>query len=82
MIAGIKRDDPSNDIYAWEETDPKDIAWEYEDDFRDAYEEQDKKGQKKAAGRFQKYWESSMQIRNTVLCGLRNGRMNRGTTVL
>ena len=28
VIAGIKRDDPSNDIYAWEETDPKDIGWE------------------------------------------------------
>ena len=57
VIAGIKRDDPSNDIYAWEETDPKDIAWEYEDDFRAAYEERDKKGQEKAVGRFQKYWE-------------------------
>ena len=59
-IVGIKRDDPSDDLYEWEETDPQDIAWEYEDDFRDAYEEQDtpdKKGQKKAAGRFQKYWE-------------------------
>ena len=26
VIVGIKRDDPSNDIYEWEETDPKDIA--------------------------------------------------------
>ena len=57
VIAGIKRDDTSSDIYAWEETDPKDIAWEYKDDFRTAYEERDKKGQEKAAGRFQKYWE-------------------------
>ena len=50
VIAGIKRDDTSSDIYAWEETDPKDIAWEYKDDFRTAYEERDKKGQEKGCG--------------------------------
>ena len=41
-----------------------------------------KRVRKRRRADFRNTGKSSMRIRNTVLCGLRNGRMNRGTTVL
>lgn len=55
-IVGIKRDDSSGDIYAWEETDPEDTAWEYVDDFITAYGENEAEAQE-AMDKFQEYWE-------------------------
>lgn len=55
-IVGIKRDDPSDNLYEWEETDPEDTAWEYADDFISDYGEDMEEAQE-AADRFQEYWE-------------------------
>lgn len=56
-IIGIKKGSSSGDLYAWEENDPKDIAWEYEDELADACEEGDEEGKQKAVAAYQKYWK-------------------------
>ena len=56
-IIGIKKRKTSGDLYTWEENDPKETAWEYEDELADAYAEGDAKGKQKAAAAYQKYWK-------------------------
>ena len=56
-IIGIKKGSSSGDLYAWEENDPKDMAWEYEDELADACEEGDEDGKQKAVTAYQKYWK-------------------------
>lgn len=56
-IIGIKKGSSSGDLYAWEENDPKDMAWEYEDELADACEEGDEDGKRKAVASYQKYWK-------------------------
>lgn len=57
IVIGIKRDDLSEGVYAWEETDPECIAWEYEEDFEAAYSEHDEETQKELSRKYQEYWE-------------------------
>ena len=56
-IIGIKKGNSSGDLYSWEENDPKDTAWEYEDELVTAYEEGNEDGKQKAAAAYQKYWK-------------------------
>ena len=57
IVIGIKRDDLSDGIYKWEETDPEGIAWEYEEDFETAYSEHDKASLREIAKKYQEYWD-------------------------
>ena len=56
-IVGIKKGTASGDLYAWEEEDPEDMVWEYEDELAAAYEEGDEDGKREAAAAYQKYWK-------------------------
>ena len=56
-IIGIKKGKTSGDLYMWEENDPKETAWEYEDELVTAYEEGDEEGKQEAAAAYQKYWK-------------------------
>ncbi len=41
----------------WEENDPEETAWEYEDELVSAYEEGDEDGKRRAAAAYQNYWK-------------------------
>lgn len=56
-IIGIKISESSGELYAWEENDPNDTAWEYEDELVTAYEDGDEEEKRKAAAAYQKYWK-------------------------
>lgn len=56
-IIGIQRGKATGDLYMWEENDPKEMAWEYEDELETACEEGDEEGKKKAAFAYQNYWK-------------------------
>lgn len=55
-LIGIQKDSSFGGLYAWEEYDPEDIAWEYEDALADAYEEGDTDKKQNAAAAYQNYW--------------------------
>lgn len=57
IVNGIKRGDLSDGIYEWEETDPEDIAWEYEEDFETAYSEHDEASLREIVKKYQEYWD-------------------------
>ncbi len=56
-IIGIQKRKTSGDLYTWEENDPKEMAWEYEDELATACEEEDEEGKRRAAEAYQKYWK-------------------------
>lgn len=45
-MIGIKKGKTSGDLYMWEENDPEEIVWEYEDQLVTAYEEGDEDGKR------------------------------------
>ena len=47
-IIGIQKRKTSGDLYTWEENDPKEMAWEYEDELETACEAGDEDGKRKA----------------------------------
>lgn len=63
-IIGLRAGDSSGGLYAWEEDDPEGMAWEYEDELAEAYEEGDEEGIRAAADAYQEYWER----KNLPLC--------------
>ena len=56
-IIGIQRGKATGDLYIWEENDPKEMAWEYEDELETACEEGNEEGKKKAVAAYQNYWK-------------------------
>ena len=56
-IIGIKKGKTSGDLYIWEENDPKEMAWEYEDELETACEAGDEDGKRKAVAAYQSYWK-------------------------
>ena len=57
VIIGIQKGESSGNLYSWEENDPEEIAWEYEDELTDACEEGDEERKQKAMAAYQKYWK-------------------------
>ena len=56
-IIGIKKGKTSGDLYTWEENDPKEMAWEYEDELETACEAGDEDGKRKSVAAYQSYWK-------------------------